>query len=211
MLTKNKILILKKPINMKLLQVKRWKHKQKMFNQKYKLKNLKKSERTRDFSGKFLFLFSRKNICTILKFISKKVCVTETALIIDESFIKQVSKKLIITSKYNKKVLQELEVRISQKFKESMLKLVKVNRDSNRPDMKKYTCEICLEQFSSLIKLESHIDTLHELESEGESISEDLVIDDDVELVLDDGDDSYQKLPPKSSIANINKEFPFVS
>ena len=188
---------------MKLLQVKRWKHKQKMFNQKYKLKNLKKSERTRDFSGKFLFLFSRKNVCTILKFISKKVCVTETALIIDDSFMKQVSKKLVINSKYNRKVLQaQLEVRITQKFKESMLKIIKVNRDSNRPEMKKHTCEICLEQFSSLIKLESHIDTLHELESEPESISEELVIDDDVELVLDDDE---------SSNAQIKREFPVVS
>lgn len=190
-------------------QIKRWKNKQKMFNQKYKLKNLKKSEeRTRDFSGKFVFLFSSKNICTILKFISKSVCITETALIIDDFFIKQVSRKLVITSKRNKKVLRNCEVKITQLFKESMLKLIKTKSNNSSPELSKHTCEICQEQFSSLSKLQYHSDTLHDLESEP-SESDSMVIDDDVELVLDDN--SLDSHSMSSSIQIKQEEFNIVS
>lgn len=113
---------------MKFKKFKLWKIKQKKYNQKYKLKGLKKSAQTRNYSGKFLFLISGKNLCTILKFVTKNSCVTETALIVDDSFTRQLSKRVLITSRRNKRILKKCEVMISKNYKDAVLKLINITK-----------------------------------------------------------------------------------
>ncbi|XP_070491436.1 zinc finger protein 26-like [Chironomus tepperi] len=102
---------------MKIAAVRRWKAKERKFNRQYRLKTIKKSSTSRDFSGKFVFLLSKTNLCAVVKFISKNVCVTETLLAIDENILSQISPKYVIPHSRHKKLLHKSEVKITKQFR----------------------------------------------------------------------------------------------
>lgn len=192
---------------MKLSQLKRWKLKQKKFNQKYKLKSFKKPPELPDYTGKCLFLISGKNLCTILKFVSKHTCFTETALIVDDTFNKQVAKRALITSKRNRKLLENCEVMVTEEYKESVMKLVDLTKPS-QPEatkeaspIKEFTCKICDEKFSSSTTLDRHNETMHQIESEDETENDQMT---ELEIceVIDDPD--FVPIHPKIVIEEYN-------
>lgn len=167
---------------MKLKQLKRWKSKQKDFNQKYKLKSFKKPTHKKDYSGKYLFLISAKNLCTILKFLTNNSCVTETVMVVDDYFTKQMSKKILITSKHNKKLLkkQQCKVMVTKKYREEVMKIVKMSepsQDEQKPiekiaPIKILSCNFCSGKFTNLTALVQHFETIHnktETASEGDN------------------------------------------
>ncbi|CAG9804970.1 unnamed protein product [Chironomus riparius] len=102
---------------MKIEAVRRWKAKERKFNRQYKLKTIKKTQNSRDLKGKFVFLLSKTNLCAVLKFISKTVCVTETLLVIDEIFLNQISPKYVIPHSRHKKLLEKSEVKVTKQFR----------------------------------------------------------------------------------------------
>jgi len=113
---------------MKIAAVRRWKVKEREFNRKYKLKTVKKSRKSRDLSGKLVFLLSKTNLCAVIKFISKNVCVTETLVAVNESFINQISPKYVIPHSRHKKLLAKSEVRITKQFRICCEKLFKKSK-----------------------------------------------------------------------------------
>lgn len=164
---------------MKLSSLKRWKLKQKKYNQKYKLgnsKNLSSLKNRQDFSGKYLFLMSTKNLCTILKFITKNSCVTEAALIVDDYFTKQMAKRIFITSKHNKKLMKDCKVLVTKKYKDEIMEIVRMSESSqsNKKSTKKITplrilsCKFCDEKFTDLTALDQHYKTQHKLTSDND-------------------------------------------
>lgn len=164
---------------MKTLQFKRWKGKQKKYNEKYKLKSFKKSTSINNYGGKYFFLISA-NLCTILKFLNKTTCVTKTALIVDDHFTKQMSKRILISSKHNKKLLKNCKVMVTKSYKDEIMKIVKITESSPKKPIKKLTpikllsCKFCNEKFTNLTTLDRHYETIHKLESENETESDEM-------------------------------------
>lgn len=179
---------------MLLLPFLRYKKKQKRHNLKYKLIFIKKSLSERKLCGKYLFIISRnKNFCFVLKFKSKKLCTAECTLKIDNSFKKLISKKYLIDSKRNKKILRNCEVMIKKPFKNSVMKIIKLsNQQSTTNDdsllNEAFTCDICEERFDNLGKLQKHCDIFHELESEEEESD-----NEDVEMTIDTNESTKSK------------------
>lgn len=178
-------------LNMKLRQFKRWNVKQKKYNQKYKLRSFKKSTSQRDHSGNYMFLISRKNLCTILKFTNKTSCVTEAALIVDDFFTKIMSKRILITTKHNKKLLKKCKVMVTKDYKEDIMQIVKITESSQKKPLKKITpikilsCKFCNEKFTNLTTLDRHYETIHKLESETDS---DEILEREINDILEDPD-----------------------
>jgi hypothetical protein len=181
----------------------RWKVKERKFNQKYKLKSTKRQQQqSRDFSGKFLFLLSKSNLCAVLKFLSRNVCVTAAVLAINPLLVRQISPKYVLSSKKNKRLIAQSEVRITKDFEECYWRLFN-GFDGCKPfkearkitPIKIVSCKICK---LKLVKssLEQHIATSHKkTESDSSKSGDELFIDDDIELILDHNFDDESAHP----------------
>lgn len=167
---------------MKLPPVKRWKLKQKKFNQKYKLRSFKKIPSRHDKSKKYRFLISTNNFCTILKFKENPyVCTTEAALVVDDYFRKEMSKKVFIKSRH-KKFMKYCKVIVTKKYKDEVMKIVNMVNSSQPKEKKKalkkitpikiLSCTLCDEKFLNLNALDKHYQTIHKMESENETDSD---------------------------------------
>lgn len=154
------------------IKLRRWKTKERKFNQKYKLHIVKKPSREPDFSHKFLFLISKYNLCTIVKFISRYVCVTIAVIAIDDFFASQVAPKYLLSRRKYKKFLAQSEVRITKRYEECFLKMFKTepqnkaeNGDKKVTPIKIVSCKICKLRVIQT-DLEEHIAS-HDSEGKG--------------------------------------------
>lgn len=191
---------------MKASIARRWKLKEREYNQKYKLKSItKKIIQTRNFSGKFLFLLSKSNLCTILKFLSRNVCITAAVVTVDPLLTRLISTKYVLSSKKNKRLIAQSEVRITKEFEECFQRLFRSENDkSGKKLFKKITpikitsCKICNQKFIKSA-LEEHIALAHGNDQSDSSRSGDeLYIDDDIELMLDNDIDDETLNPSVS-------------
>jgi hypothetical protein len=142
------------------------------------------------------------------------VCITEVALKVDKSFCKQISKKLMITSRNSKK-LKNYKVKITSDFKQSLMKLVDLKtaqkteiKPKKVTPVKIFSCDKCKEKFTTRARLMFHYDNIHQLESEDEFSSgseKELVIDEDVELVLENENDENESMIATREIKELDK------
>lgn len=191
-------------INMKFSAVRRWKIKERNFNQKYKLKAGKKTQHSRYLKGKFIFLLTKTKLCAVLRFLSKKLCVTESLILIDDKFLNLVSPKYIIPHNKHKKLCAKVQV--TKDFQNSCEKFVKRNgvtkktssavvqnavkthddfkkeelKDENRKitPIKILSCKICNEKFLKKELLEEHVSKVH-FSDEDATDSEDELFDEE--------------------------------
>lgn len=214
---------------MKIAAVRRWKAKERKFNRQYKLKIIKKSQNSRDLSGKFVFLLTKTNLCAVVKFISKNVCVTQTLLVIDETFLNQIAPKYLIPHYRHRKLLEKSEVKITKQFRIRCEKLFrksnwvtkKVDKELKDEDtsqkteqvvpqqneLKKITpikilsCNFCNQKFIKRELLDDHISLIHSvIDNESSGSESELHIDEDVELVLDEDNQIFSTPTPKENM-----------
>lgn len=180
-----------------------WKRKQQKFNRKFG-SVVKNKFKKRGVKRKFVLILSKKNkkCGAILKFINRNLCKAMWAVRINPKIKKQTARKFIISPEKNRKLLKNVEVIVSRKFKEDFLN---VWRKAYEPEIcqneekkeilpkitpiKIISCKECNHKFTSRKLFDGHKHSQIDIDLDSSSGSEkSMVIDDDVELILDDDD-----------------------
>lgn len=202
---------------MKRTTIKRWKPKK---FKRYQYRELKitgrsknKQRRQRKLIGKYFILLStgKAKYGAIIKFITKRLCMVEQAVLVTESLIKHTSSKFIITPKKNKRLLETMEVTFTEQnvedFKavaslsEVMTELEKEKKIAKKvTPLKILSCATCNHKFTRRQHYEQHLKEHTKTNPASNSSSSgseaEMVIDDDCILVLDDNDFNIMKDPP---------------
>lgn len=205
---------------MKLTTIKRWKQKQIKVKRTPNSKVCKKFKRKRDLSGKFMILLNslKSKNAVILKFISRRRCKAKFAVAINEGILRQTSKKWIIAPGRNQKVLRRSKVIVTKKFKKAYEELcarsvpivdaavTTLSPKSNKriTPIKILSCNVCNHKFTSKFHYDNHI-AGHDEELDSSCSETELMIDDDVILVCEEGQNgTVRKQNPV--ILNVKKD-----
>jgi hypothetical protein len=180
---------------MKLMTFKRWKVKQRDYNQRYKLRTIySTSQRVKKWSGKYAFLLTKSTeYGIILRFSSEKECTAKGVVIIDDVFSYTISSKYILSLRRNREILQKSEVKICKRFKDTCWKLAtehpekfkpsttSINKNEKARKRKMLTCKICQKEFGQQNELEKHLKTHDQLNTSltDEEISNDRTVFDE--------------------------------
>lgn len=212
---------------MKLTPIKRWRRKQFKVKSAPNSKVCKKFKRKRDLSGKFMILLNslKSKNAIILKFISRRRCKAKFAVAINEGILRQTSRKWIIAPGRNQKVLRRSKVIVTKKFRKAYEELCArpvsiVDAAVTRPlpivstplpqsikritPIKILSCNICNHKFTNKSHYDKHI-AEHDEELDSSCSETELMIDDDVMLVCEEGQNgTVQKQQPL--ILNLKKD-----
>lgn len=165
-------------------------------------------DRRRKLIGKYVILLTKRTAKygAILKFITKRRCRVEQAVLVDPTLTKQTSSKFIITPKRNKSLLKKIEVTFTKKNVEDyeaivslskvMMELEKENEQSKKvTPIKILSCATCNHKFTRRKHYEEHVAGHNKARAAAEPQSSDsekeMVIDDDCILVLEGDDLNY--------------------
>lgn len=150
---------------------------------------------------------------TILKFTSRRRCKAKFAVAISEGILRQTSKKWIIAPGRNQKVLRRSKVIVTKKFKKayedlcsrSVANVVATPSPNKRiTPIKILSCNICNHKFTNKSYYDKHI-AKHDEELDSSCSETELMIDDDVILVCEEGQNgTVQKQHPV--ILNLKKD-----
>jgi Zinc finger, C2H2 type len=210
---------------MKISLVKKWKRKQQKFIRKFSAVKRFKQKRGQ-IKRKYVLLLSRKNkkCGAVLKFINRKRFRAMWAVPINQAVKKQTSRKFMITPKRNWKVLKNVEVIVSSKFKEQFLKVWTRSHDPDThrlikekeklgeilpkiTPIKIISCKDCNHKFTSRKLFDEHTHSHIDLDSSSDESEKEMVIDDDVELILDfDFEDHQSSRQHPENLLNLKEE-----
>lgn len=201
---------------MKLSTIKRWNQKQHKSHKRWNshVRVVFKFKRNRNLKGKYVILLSenRKKYAAVLKFISRKLCKVKAAVIINNNIIKQISRKFMISPKKDRKLLRNIEVIVTKRFRNEFQRLrrsslkkppTKISAVKTITPIKILSCTTCNHKFTSKIKFEQHVQS-HKSQRSPTSSEGELVIDDDVMFVSES--ENYDLRQHPNNILNLKED-----